>query len=52
MLLLAAVTVVFFLPGSLLRRGCVCVLGLRFALPQDVAASWVPTVAAAAKSQV
>ena len=36
---LPGVNVVPFLPGSQLRRGGVSVLGLRFALPQDVAAS-------------
>ena len=47
-MLLSVVTVVSFFPGSL-HRGCyVRVLGLRFALPQDVAASTVLTVAAAA----
>ena len=47
-LLLPAVTVYSFLPGSLHRDGCVHVLGLRFVPPHVVAASLVPTVAAAA----
>ena len=48
--MLPAVTVVSFLPGSLHPGCCVSALGLRFALPQDVAASFWPAVAAAALS--
>ena len=47
-LVLPAVNVVSFLPGSVPRGRCVGVLGLRFALPQGVAASFWPAVAAAA----
>ena len=47
-LLLPAVTAVSFLPGSVPRGRCVGVLGLRFALFQDVATSFRLTVAAAA----
>ena len=43
-----AITVDSFLPGSLRRDGCVHVLGLRFVLPLDVAASLMSAVAAEA----
>ena len=47
-LLLPAVTVYSFLPGFFLRDGCLHVLGLRFVVLHDVAASLALTVAAAA----